>query len=376
LALCSSEILSIPSNDPFFRALPFAASAEAPCVPRWWEGKLARMSAPEMTQRTVRAFCLLSGGLDSRLAVCVLRDQGIEVHGLAFESPFFSPEPPREAAAQLEIPLRLVDFTADIVALLKNPPHGFGSCLNPCIDCHARMLRRAGEIMVRDGFDFLATGEVLNERPMSQNKRSLGIVAKDSGYADLILRPLSARLLEPTLPEREGWVDRERLLDLEGRGRRRQITLAAHYGLHQYPNPAGGCRLTEPTFCTRLKDLKDHEGLDDVRAIRLLRCGRHFRLGPGLKLIMGRDEADNQFLESTADPSDWLIRAETIPGPTALLPAAATEEQIGQAAAICVRYSDAPGGESVAVRVWSGQQERRLQVAAMPREEADRVRLG
>jgi adenylyl- and sulfurtransferase ThiI len=179
----------------------------------------------------IRALCLMSGGLDSRLAVCVLRDQGIQTHGVFFESPFFDSRAAREAGESLGIPLHVVNFTTDIVALLEQPKFGFGSCMNPCLDCHARMLRRAGEMLTEVQCHFIATGEVLDERPMSQNRRGLGLVAEESGFAPWIVRPLSGGLLPATEPERRGWVDRARLLRLRGRGRKVQFELAAKYGL-------------------------------------------------------------------------------------------------------------------------------------------------
>ena len=323
----------------------------------------------------IRALTLLSGGLDSQLAVCVLRDLGIDVQAVAFESPFFNPKAPRDAARQLDVPLHVLDFTADIVSLVENPPHGFGSCMNPCIDCHARMLRRAGHLMEDLGFHFLSTGEVLNERPMSQNRSSLDLVARESGYASLVLRPLSAALLPPTQPEKLGWVERSRLLSLEGRGRKPQLELAARYGLKNFPNPAGGCRLTEPEFCKRLKELKDHEGLRDARAIHLLRYGRHFRLADHVKLIVGRHEGDNSFLEGNAELYDLVLKVESHPGPSGLLPSAATEEQVQAAAAICARYSDAPPGAPATVQVRSPRGLLRLEVLPARPQDADRWKI-
>ena len=294
----------------------------------------------------VRAFCLLSGGLDSQLAVCVLRDQDIEVHGVTFESPFFEATRGRQAAERLGVPLLVVDFTADILELVRHPPHGFGSHMNPCIDCHARMLRRAGDLMAEHGARFLVTGEVLNERPMSQNRRSLDIVETDSGYSGFVLRPLSALLLPETEPERRGWIRRDGLLGLHGRGRSEQFRLAAHYGLKDFPTPAGGCRLTEPNYARRLRDLRSHEELGDARALRLLRIGRHFRLGPAVKLVVGRQRGENEALEEAAVESDWLLKVEDVPGPSALLSASAGEDQLLLAASICLRYSDLPAGRN------------------------------
>ena len=265
-----------------------------------------------------KGFSLMSGGLDSQLAVRVLQRAGAEVEGVCFVTPFFSPKAAEQAAAALGIPLNVVDFTDDEIALIENPPHGFGGAMNPCIDCHATMIRRAGEMMLARGFDFVATGEVMGQRPMSQNKQSLGIVAKSSGLEGRLVRPLSALLLEPTLPETEGKLDRTRLLDLQGRGRERQIQLAAEFGIVNYPSPAGGCKLTEEGYGRKLKDLLEHEGLRTRRLVELLAVGRHFRLPDGTGLIVGRDRNDNAVLKAES-ARGTLIASEDLPGPTALL---------------------------------------------------------
>ena len=265
-----------------------------------------------------KGFSLMSGGLDSQLAVRVLQRAGAEVEGVCFVTPFFSPKAAEQAAAALGIPLNVVDFTDDEIALIENPPHGFGGAMNPCIDCHATMIRRAGEMMLARGFDFVATGEVMGQRPMSQNKQSLGIVAKSSGLEGRLVRPLSALLLEPTLPETEGKLDRTRLLDLQGRGRDRQIQLAAEFGIVNYPSPAGGCKLTEEGYGRKLKDLLEHEGLRTRRLVELLAVGRHFRLPDGTGLIVGRDRNDNAVLKAES-ARGMLIASEGLPGPTALL---------------------------------------------------------
>lgn len=324
---------------------------------------------------TIRALSLLSGGLDSQLAVCVLKAQGIDVHGIAFESPFFGAQAARDAAAQLGIALSVVDFTKDIVEILESPKHGFGSCMNPCIDCHTRMLNRAGGMLETLGCGFLSTGEVLNERPMSQNRTSLAVVAKDSGYEDLLLRPLSATLLPETKPERLGWVDRARLLALQGRSRKPQIALAAQYGLVRYPAPAGGCLLTDPIFSRRLRDLKQHGSLTDVRALGLLKAGRHFRLGPEAKLIVGRNQTDNEIIAAAAGSRDTVLSMETIAGPVALLTGNPTPELIRVAAEICVRYSDAGAGQVARVNVVSEQGADLLSVEAAAQDRIEALRI-
>ena len=285
------------------------------------------MDSPEYTKKA-RGLSLLSGGLDSQLAVCVLREAGAEVEGVTFETPFFSSEAARKAAAALNLKLHVIDFTDDEVALIEHPPHGFGGAMNPCIDCHARMIARAGDLMQTLGYDFVATGEVLNQRPMSQNKQSLGVVEKCSGLKGRLVRPLCARLLDPTLPETEGLLDRTKLLGLSGRRREPQMELAKKFGLIDYPSPAGGCKLTEKGFGRRLKDLKDHEGLRERRLLELLNIARRFRLPDGTGVILGRDVRENRILRHEMKPTDTLVAPVSVPGPTALVPAVASSADL------------------------------------------------
>jgi len=281
-------------------------------------------AATATTPRKARGLSLVSGGLDSQLAVCVLREAGAEVEGVVFATPFFTPDGARKAAAALGIKLHVIDFTDDEIALVENPPHGFGGAMNPCIDCHARMIARAGELMNELGYDFVATGEVMNQRPMSQNKQSLGVVEKCSGLKGRLIRPLSAQLLEPTIPEQEGLIDRSKLLDLSGRRREPQIALAAKFGLVDYPSPAGGCKLTEKGFGRRLKDLLVHEGLRERRLVELLNIARRFRLPDGTGVILGRDVRENQVLNRELVPTDTLVAPVSVPGPTAIIPKVAS----------------------------------------------------
>ena len=261
----------------------------------------------------------MSGGLDSQLAVRVLQNAGAEVEAVCFSTPFFDCSAARKAADALGVKLHLVDFTDDEISLVENPPHGFGGAMNPCIDCHALMIRRAGELMAKLGYDFVATGEVQGQRPMSQNKQSMGIVEKCSTMKGRLIRPLSAKLLEPTIPEQEGKLDREKLLDLSGRGRERQIALAAAFGIVDYPSPAGGCKLTEEGFCRKLKDLKDHEGLGNRALVELLTVGRRFRLPGGASVILGRDRDENAVLKR-GGAAGAVVSPVNVPGPTALVP--------------------------------------------------------
>ena len=286
-----------------------------------------------------KGLSLMSGGLDSQLAVRVLQRAGAEVEGVCFETPFFSSSAARKAAAALGVPLRVIDFTDDEIALVENPPHGFGGAMNPCIDCHATMIRRAGELMERLGFDFVSTGEVLGQRPMSQNRQSLGVVEKSSGLKGRLLRPLSAKLLEPTIPELEGKIDRERLLDLSGRGRERQIALAAELGVEDYPSPAGGCKLTEAGFGRKLRDLMEHEGLGDRRLVELLSTARRFRLPGGSGVALGRDMDENAVLKAAGVALGVVVAPVNCPGPTALVPRLMCEADLDMAMALVCAYS-------------------------------------
>jgi len=283
-----------------------------------------------------RGLSLMSGGLDSQLAVRVLQDAGAHVEGVCFSTPFFDCAAARRAAAALGVKLHIVDFLDDEIALVKNPPHGFGGAINPCIDCHATMIRRAGEMMASLGYDFVATGEVRGQRPMSQNAQALVTVEKASGLSGRLVRPLSAKLLEPTIPETEGLLDRERLLDLSGRSRDRQIALAAQFGIREYPSPAGGCKLTEKGFARKLRDLMDHEGLDDRRLVELSVVARRFRLPDGTSVMLGRDAAENDILRRERGT---VVAPVNVPGPTALIPEVKSEADFELAKGIVCAYS-------------------------------------
>ena len=291
-----------------------------------------------------RGLSLMSGGLDSQLAVRVLQRAGAEVEGVCFETPFFSSANARKAAAALGVKLHVLDFTEDEVSLVENPPHGFGGAMNPCIDCHATMIRRAGELMTSLGFDFVSTGEVMGQRPMSQNKQSLCTVEKSSGLKGRLVRPMSAKLLEPTIPEIEGKLDREKLLDIHGRSRERQIALAKEFGITDYPSPAGGCKLTEDAYGRKLKDLMDHEGLRDKATgavnrtlLDLLAVGRRFRLPGGSSVILGRDVNENALLEKGSFAA-ILKPTNGIPGPTAAIPVLVSESDLPLAQSLVNAY--------------------------------------
>ena len=300
----------------------------------------------------MKAMVLLSGGLDSTLAMKLLLEQKIEVVALHFVSPFFRSSWAVKTAGEWGVPLLEVDITEDILELLKAPPHGFGSQMNPCIDCHSLMLRKAKELMKEMGASFVATGEVLGERPMSQNRAALRMVERESGLEGLLLRPLSAKLLPPTIPEKEGWVDREKLLDIQGRSRKRQLELAKMWGIKDYPSPGGGCLLTDPQFSKRLRDLMENEELTKEN-VALLKLGRHFRLRKGVKLVVGRNKEENEELRKLFKRGDFLLEAYSHKGPSAILRGGASDEDVKLAGSIVGRYSDLGEGERLKVKIQS-----------------------
>lgn len=292
----------------------------------------------------MKAISLFSGGLDSQLAVVLIKEQGIEVLGLHFSTPFFGARPEiEEAARQLGIELCRLDVGQEYIPqVLLNPVYGYGKNFNPCIDCHAFMLRKAAAYMETVGASFLITGEVLGQRPMSQTRSSLNAVDKLSGCRGLVVRPLSARLLPATLPEEKGWLDRDKLMDISGRGRTRQMELAKKYGIVDYPAPAGGCLLTEQNFARRLRKSLEFNQDPQTHHLEVLKIGRHFYLQDAALLIVGRNRSENERLQGIANPDDILIKVTDRPGPLGLLRAVKEEvPELETPAAIVARYSDA-----------------------------------
>jgi tRNA-uridine 2-sulfurtransferase len=325
------------------------------------------------TRRPARALGLASGGLDSMLAALVLRDQNIQVHWVCFETPFFGADRARRAAARLDIPLRTRDITSVYLDMLRNPHCGYGRHMNPCMDCHALMFRLAGETMAAEGYDFVFSGEVLGQRPMSQTRNALRYVEKNSGLRGYILRPLSALGLPETVVEQKGLVDRARLLDIRGRGRKIQIVLARRYGITDYPAPGGGCLLTDKGYADRLRDLLAHEAEPGRQALDRLKTGRHLRLDARTKIVVGRTRIENEQLEATFDPArDLKIRVQGFPGPLALAPATAATEMLALAGAIAAGYSKAPADREVGVRVDGPGEWRTITVRPLPPAEARR----
>jgi len=299
----------------------------------------------------MKALSLFSGGLDSILSVKVIEEQGVDVIGIFFETSFFSSEKAAQSAHYIGLPLHVIDITDRFLPVLLSPRHGYGKGLNPCIDCHKLMFKIAGEMLKEEGAGFIISGEVLGQRPMSQNLRSLSLISHNSGFKDLILRPLSAKRLPETLPEKKSWVMREKLLGLSGRSRKPQIALAKKFGIKEYPAPAGGCLLTEVVFSRRLKDLLSRDPKFLRRDIELCKWGRHFRINERVKIVVGRDQKENGMITSLIEAGDTVLTVESFPGPIVLATGELSSEEIQLAASITVSYSDAAIGQKVVVRL-------------------------
>lgn len=323
----------------------------------------------------------MSGGLDSTLAVRLMHDLGTEIIGAHFTGPFcmcnrgkqgcvtFA----REQAAALGIPFKTFALGLQYVDIVVNPKHGYGSGVNPCLDCRIMMLRRARELMEEEGASFVITGEVLGQRPMSQLRRKLDIIEHDSGLKGLILRPLSAAHMPETVPEKAGVIDRGRLLAIKGRGRREQMDLARMLEVGDYPCPAGGCLLTDKNFARRVRDAIAHEGLS-LEDIALLKIGRHFRLPSGAKLVVGRNADENARVERMARSTDGLLVPESVMGPSSLVRAPKLREyDIALAAEIAAAYCD--GTECVTMLCRGQGKATSVRSERYPRSRYDNVRV-
>ena len=332
----------------------------------------------------MKAIALLSGGLDSTLAAKVVLDLGIELEALNFLTVFCTCTNKGEtclasqkAVSALRIPLKVLNVSEEYLPVVKNPKHGYGSNMNPCIDCRIFMLKKAKDYMEEIGASFIVTGEVLGERPMSQRRDSMRLIEKEAGLDGLILRPLSAKLLPASIPEKEGWVDRENLLKIQGRSRKPQIQLADHYGIRDYPCPAGGCLLTDPAFAKRIRDLIHHHSDFTLNDVHLLKMGRHFRLSPKSKLVVGRNEEENQKIQTFSEERDILLKLFRFPGPLSLLRGEAGEREIEQAGSITARYSKAKDLEKVEVICKKAKEDgdRSLSVRPLPEKEIEALMI-
>ncbi len=315
-----------------------------------------------------KALALLSGGLDSTLAVKVMLEQGIAVEALNFTSPFCTCTSKNagckseavRVAEEFNIPIKVMHKGTDYLEIVGNPKHGYGKGMNPCIDCRIFLLRKAKEYMAESGADFVITGEVLGQRPMSQRRDTLRLIERESGLEGLLLRPLSAKHFAPTIPETEGWVDRERLLAIQGRSRKEQMQLADELDVKNYPCPAGGCLLTELSFVSKVKDVFDHSDTLNPRDFRLLKLGRHFRIGERTKVIVGRNEAENHVLEAAVQGGEAALRWEEGGSPLTVVMGKLDVTALETAAKILLRYTKAAPAQECTIKVVADSSEKQM----------------
>ncbi|MFQ5951954.1 MAG: hypothetical protein ACE5JK_00910 [Candidatus Omnitrophota bacterium] len=319
----------------------------------------------------MKAIALLSGGLDSILATKLILEQGIEVEAVNFLTVFCNCTSrgktclaSKLAADQLGIKLKVFEISSDYFEIIKNPKYGYGRNINPCLDCRVFMFKKAYEYMKETGASFVITGEVLGERPMSQRREAIRIIEKGSGLGGLLVRPLSAKLFEPSIPEKEGWVDREKFLEIKGRSRKPQMQLADQLGINDYPCPAGGCLLTDGGFSRRMRDLMEHKNDFDVNDVKLLKTGRLFRLSPDAKLISGRSKEENEGLLALSREGDVIFRPINVKGPVGIGRGIFDEESLKAAARIIARYGDA-----------DLDQETEVSYKALPEEGSDTIKI-
>jgi len=331
-----------------------------------------------------KAIALLSGGLDSTLAVKMMLDMGIAVEALNFTSPFCTctgknsgcKSEAVRVAQEFDIPIKVVHKGLDYLEIVRNPKHGYGKGVNPCVDCRIYLLRKAREYMLECGADFVITGEVLGQRPMSQRRDTLRVIERESGLEGLLLRPLSAQHFEPTIPEREGWVDREKLLAIKGRSRREQIQLADEMDVKNYPCPAGGCLLTELSFVPKVRDIFEHCNELDLRDFRILKIGRHYRIGERTKAIFGRDQNDNKLLESVIQPGETSLFWLDGNTPHAAVIGKQDPDCIELACRILLRYTRAEAGAECRIRVVrNGEETIRLVTNNISETEIEKLRI-
>jgi len=316
----------------------------------------------EVRRDMTKAVALYSGGLDSTLAILAVMKQGIEVKAVTFLNHFgcdisdksSCSKDPFSAAAQFGFEVKLSHLSEKFINIVKSPKFGHGKNMNPCMDCRILMIREAREFMEMIGADFIITGEVIGQRPMSQRRDALDIIDRETGLRGYILRPLSAKLLKPTFPEMQGLVNRDQLYGFGGRTRKPQMALAAEFGLTDYPAPASGCLLTEPNYSYRLSELLMYDRDPSLEDLNLLRLGRHFRLSDTCKVIVGRDERENNAIEAALGARGFYLRVESHASPITVIRGEVEDRVIRTAAALCARYSDAKLLPEVTVKVWNG----------------------
>jgi len=325
----------------------------------------------------IKALALLSGGLDSILATKLILEQGIDVVAFNVTSPFCLCKKGGcgavEAAKQLGVELKVVYAGLEYLKMVRKPKHGYGRNMNPCIDCRIFLFRKAKRMAKELGASFIFTGEVLDERPMSQHYPALKIIEEEAGLKGNILRPLSARLLPETEIEKKSLVDRAKLLEIRGRSRKPQIKLAAEFNIKDYPCPAGGCLLTDKEFANRIRDLFGHRKRCSLVDVNLLKVGRHFRFGEN-KIIVGRNEAENKVLFAKKTRNDFLFEVPDIAGPTTILQGSKTKRAVKLAAGLTAFYSDAKT-QNITVNYGREKRDKSMTVTVPSRTEVDNLRI-
>ena len=309
-------------------------------------------------EKKKKVVALLSGGLDSQLAIKMMQEQGFDVSAVAIKTPFCDFDcgrgcgfEIRERADDLDVNLKTVYLGDEYIEMLKHPKHGIGAGFNPCIDCRSMMFDAAKKHMEEIGAEFIISGEVLGQRPMSQHAPALRTIENESDLVGKIVRPLSAALLPETDPEKDGLIKRENLGMIRGRTRRGQLEMAKKYGIENPPNAGGGCLLTEPHFGIKAKDLFSHTKNPTINDIDLLKIGRHFRLDEETKFIVGRNKDENEMIKAIALPGDILLEAKDFVGPVSILRGSNTKQHLKFASSITLRYSDAPNNEQAIVSI-------------------------
>ncbi|MDR2203038.1 MAG: hypothetical protein LBE76_01790 [Nitrososphaerota archaeon] len=326
----------------------------------------------------VKAISLFSGGLDSILATQLIVNQGVEVIAFNVKTPFGIPRKTGESEAEaaikyLKVPLEVVSADKEYIRMLRKPKFGYGKNINPCIDCKIFILKQAVKYAKKVGADFLFTGEVLGERPMSQHGPALRTIENAAGLKGKLLRPLSAKLLPETVAEKKGLVDRNKLLAISGRSRKPQFQLAKELGIAEYPSPAGGCLLTCEEYSKKLSDLFEHKKNITSSDVALLRSGRHFRVEKN-KIIVGRNETENKTLKTLKDKNEYHFELPNIVGPITILQGAKTKKAIQTAAQLTACYSDAKT-KTVKVNYGKTTLDKTITVTILSRSEADKLRV-
>jgi tRNA U34 2-thiouridine synthase MnmA/TrmU len=325
----------------------------------------------------MKALALLSGGLDSTLAVRLVQEQGIDVVAVNFMSPFClcgrGGCGAVGIAKQLQIPLKTISLGEEYLEIVRNPKYGYGKNMNPCIDCRILMFKKAKNYAEEIGASFLFTGEVLGERPMSQHGKALDIIEKEAGLEGRILRPLSAKLTPMTETEKKGWIDREKLLNIRGRSRKKQIELAKEFNMKDYPCPAGGCLLTYKEYAAKIRDLFEYKKKIRIKDVLLLKIGRHFRFEEN-RIIVGRNRTENERLRDLKDVDDYYLEVPGCGSPLTVLIGPKKEEAIRTAAALTARYSDS-GEKEIIVRFGTQEMNKSITTSKLSNEEIEKLRI-